>query len=84
MFVWLYVCEILFLMGNETLVCKLTQAAINLGLKFRISVVEQQQGKMFFNIAVLQIKTIVLISQYIARVVGMQRDIHKMEVKKER
>lgn len=35
-------------MGNETFVCKLVQAAINLGLKFRTTVLEQQQEKIFF------------------------------------
>lgn len=35
-------------MGSETLVCKLVQAAINLGLKFKTSVVEQQQEEMLF------------------------------------
>ena len=35
-----------------------------------------------FNIAVLQIKTIGLIFQYRARVVGMQKGTHNMEVKR--
>lgn len=39
------ICEILFLMGSEILLHKFVQAAINLGLKFRTTVVEQQQEK---------------------------------------
>lgn len=63
-------------------VCKLMQAAIILGVQNHCCWTTAGIKCHFFNIAVLQIKNIGLIFQYIARVVGMQRGTHKMEVKR--